>query len=110
VILYQSPNKIPFLRAFLIICFAFECLIEKRINEYLLLSIKYSVYFLNTTTGFLSSSRPIIPPGPYGGEIIKTTNGGNNWYRVLFDTTFRVKGIRFINNNTGFAVGGVLCR
>src|SRR3990172_13267329 len=66
----------------------------------------YSVYFLNTTTGFLSSSRPIIPPGPYGGEIIKTTNGGNNWYRVLFDTTFRVKGIRFINNNTGFAVGG----
>src|SRR4030095_1760395 len=66
----------------------------------------YSVYFINDNTGFLGSSRNLSQPNPRGGEIIRTTDGGSNWQRVLFDSTFRVKGFCFLDNNTGFAVGG----
>ncbi|MCI0449359.1 MAG: YCF48-related protein [Chlorobi bacterium] len=65
----------------------------------------FAVYFFNNSTGFLGSN--IYPNPPLiGGEIIRTSNGGDNWQRVLLDTNFRVKGFYFFDQNTGFAVGG----
>jgi photosystem II stability/assembly factor-like uncharacterized protein len=64
-----------------------------------------AVYFLNENTGFLGSNTDY--PYPYvGGEIIKTTNGGNNWNRVLLDSSLRAKDFYFFDNNNGIVVGG----
>jgi len=64
----------------------------------------HTVYFINNSVGFLGSN--IFTPPLIGGEIIRTSNGGDNWQRVLLDTNFRVKGFYFFDQNTGFAVGG----
>jgi len=66
-----------------------------------------SVYFINENTGFIGSSEPLPLSGNfYGGEIIRTTNGGTNWSRVLLDSNLRVKSFYFTDQNTGYAVGG----
>ena len=64
----------------------------------------HTVYFINNSVGFLGSN--IFTPPLIGGEIIRTSNGGDNWQRVLLDTNFRVEGFYFFDQNTGFAVGG----
>lgn len=66
-----------------------------------------SVYFLNESTGFLGTAVPLpINNNFYGGEIIRTTNSGVNWERVLLDSNLRVKSFYFLDQTTGFAVGG----
>jgi photosystem II stability/assembly factor-like uncharacterized protein len=66
-----------------------------------------SVYFINENTGFIGSSEPLPLSGNfYGGEIIRTTNGGTNWSRVLLDSNLRVKSFYFTDQNTGYAIGG----
>ena len=57
------------------------------------------IYFLNSNTGWVLSSY---------GVIMKTTSMGENWilqYTSITGENFR--GIQFINNNTGFIVGGL---
>jgi photosystem II stability/assembly factor-like uncharacterized protein len=66
----------------------------------------YAVYFINSFTGLIGSNSNNLP-AMVGGEIIRTTNGGGNWTRVLLDSNFRVKDFYFINSSTGFAVGGL---
>lgn len=40
------------------------------------------------------------------GYLLKTTNGGQNWYRVLSGTDHWLQDIFFINQTTGWIVGG----
>jgi photosystem II stability/assembly factor-like uncharacterized protein len=65
-----------------------------------------SVYFINSQTGFMSSVSNDIPVF-IGGEILRTSNGGSNWQRVLLDSNFRPRSFTFLNDNTGYAVGGL---
>jgi photosystem II stability/assembly factor-like uncharacterized protein len=39
------------------------------------------------------------------GKIIKTVNGGNNWYLVYADTNLQFWSLFFVNHNTGFVSG-----
>jgi photosystem II stability/assembly factor-like uncharacterized protein len=64
-----------------------------------------SVFFINAQTGFIASNS-LDFPFFRGGEIIRTTNGGQNWNRVLLDSNLRPKNIHFTDNNTGYVVGG----
>ncbi len=66
-----------------------------------------AVHFLNENTGLIGSAAPLpINNNFVGGEIIRTTNGGVNWQRVLLDSNLRVKSFYFLDQNTGFAIGG----
>lgn len=66
-----------------------------------------AVHFLNENTGLIGSAAPLpINNNFVGGEILRTTNGGVNWQRVLLDSNLRVKSFYFFDQNTGFAVGG----
>ncbi len=65
-----------------------------------------SVHFIDASTGLIGSNSRDLQVF-LGGEIIRTTNGGNNWSRVLLDSGFRVKDFYFINSSTGYAVGGL---
>ncbi len=65
----------------------------------------YSVYFLDSLTGFLGGSFP--------GKIFKTSNGGANWFECNIDTAFcpylylfPKYDFAFLNANTGYACGG----
>lgn len=64
-----------------------------------------SVYFINTQTGFVGGNSNNIPVF-IGGEIRRTTDGGINWQRVYLDTNLRVAGFHFLNDLTGYVVGG----
>ncbi len=62
------------------------------------------IYFLNTVTGFLTG---------YSGDILKSTNGGFNWFNTTIDTAycpilylFPKNDIYFVSSQTGFACGG----
>jgi len=61
----------------------------------------YSLFFLDSLNGFISSS---IPFGIKG--ILRTTNGGDNWIPEIFPVSgYRMNSIFFINNNYGWAAG-----
>ncbi|MBN1633961.1 MAG: T9SS type A sorting domain-containing protein [Ignavibacteria bacterium] len=55
----------------------------------------YSIYFINTQTGFV---------GGGNGIILKTTNGGISWIQQKPGSNNPVMDISFINSNIGFAV------
>lgn len=65
----------------------------------------HSVYFINNNTGFVGSQSDQFSTF-VGGEIIRTTNGGMDWNRVLLDTHGRISDFYFFDVNTGYAVGG----
>ncbi len=78
--------------------------VEQNSNSSFYLS---AIYFLNENTGLIGSAAPLpINNNFVGGEIIRTTNGGTNWQRVLLDSNLRVKSFYFLDQNTGFAIGG----
>ncbi len=67
-------------------------------------AILNTICFINHQTGFISG---------YNGQIYRTTNSGINWSNSYIDTTsclylFPKNDIYFINQQTGFACGGVL--
>lgn len=70
-------------------------------SEYLL----YSVYFIDNSTGFVGSRSNNLSQF-IGGQIIRTSNGGQSWQQVFQDTNLRVGSFHFINSTTGFVVGG----
>ena len=55
-----------------------------------------SLYFINSTVGFLCGE---------GGIIMKTTNGGDNWSTLTSGTTEILWDIEFADADTGYAVG-----
>lgn len=56
-----------------------------------------SVFFINGKDGFVSGNN---------GGIYKTTNSAKSWTKLNSTVNLPIRGIYFINNNTGFAVGG----
>lgn len=54
-----------------------------------------NLYFLNENTGFGSG-------GSFGGEIIKTTNGGVNW-NFIYQDSYAKHSMVFMNSLTGFS-------
>jgi len=53
--------------------------------------------FVNDSTGFAISN---------SGRIIKTTNGGKNWVQLNSPTTLSLKAVQFLDDKTGFIIGG----
>ncbi len=68
-----------------------------------------SVYFYDQNTGYIAGRILIIDSNTVDAEpkIIKTTNGGVNWFSTLNDSGITLRAIYFINPNTGFATGGL---
>jgi photosystem II stability/assembly factor-like uncharacterized protein len=64
----------------------------------------FCMHFVDFSTGFISVER--FQNTIFAHGIYKTTNGGINWSFVYSNSdTLTVQGIKFINNNTGFAAG-----
>lgn len=59
--------------------------------------VLWDIYFINSSTGFAVGDSAII---------IKTTNGGTNWFTVKPPGYGELFTIKFINANTGWAGGG----
>ncbi len=65
-----------------------------------------SITFINTNTGFAGGEQ-WGKNFTYKGVIFRTTNAGNNWNIVFLDTNLIIYNIHFIDNITGYAVGGL---
>ena len=63
------------------------------------------VVFVNAQTGFMVEKWTFTPPG---SRILKTTNGGVNWFNNYEPSNSGVADIFFLNSQTGFAAGGRL--
>ena len=67
----------------------------------------YSIHFFDANTGIMGTASSLWNLSVFrGGEIVRTTNGGENWTKVLTDSNFRFKNFYFTDENTGYAVGG----
>ncbi len=53
-----------------------------------------NLYFLNANTGFASG-------GSFGGEVIRTTNGGVNW-NLIYTDSYAKHSMIFLNAQTGY--------
>lgn len=64
----------------------------------------YSVYFLNSQTGFIAGNKWY---STYSSEglLLKTTNAGLNWFIPTTDTLIPLYSIQFLNSQTGFVLG-----
>jgi hypothetical protein len=60
------------------------------------------IFFADTITGFITVPDTITE---MMNAIIKSTDGGSSWSKVLYDTTIRIRNLFFPSLNTGFAVG-----
>ena len=58
-----------------------------------------SIYFIDDNNGFAVGE---------SGSIMRTTNGGNNWYEQTTLTVYDLRDVYFINLNTGWIVGHYL--
>lgn len=56
----------------------------------------FRIRFLDDETGFITGNK---------GIILKTINGGLNWYKVLTNTNDLIFDLAFIDSKKGFAVG-----
>jgi photosystem II stability/assembly factor-like uncharacterized protein len=61
----------------------------------------YSIFFINSDFGFLAGGND----DDSSGFIYNTVNGGSNWNLVYSDTLGMINQLKFVNSNTGFAVG-----
>ena len=53
--------------------------------------------FINDSTGYAVSIK---------GRIVKTTNAGKNWVQLNSPTTLQLQAIQFLDEKTGFVIGG----
>ncbi len=56
----------------------------------------FKVKFIDEQTGFITGNK---------GLILKTINGGINWYKVITNTTTLIFDVDFFDSRRGFAVG-----
>ena len=67
-----------------------------------------SLHFINPVTGFIAGRILILGQTFVAKPIIlKTTNGGGTWNSLLSDSGYTLRSVYFINENTGFASGGL---
>jgi len=57
------------------------------------------LFFVNENIGFVSCSDK---------SILKTTDGGGNWVEYYLDTEYPLNSLFFVNEDTGYAIGGCL--
>jgi photosystem II stability/assembly factor-like uncharacterized protein len=57
----------------------------------------HSICFPSANTGYIAG---------WGSELIKTTDGGNNWFHLYCNITIDIQCVYFINNDIGWIVGG----
>ncbi len=62
----------------------------------------YSIFFIDSNTGWIVTGRGVGQN--YQGEILKSTNGGNNWF-VVYSDNIGFSDVRFVNTLTGWATG-----
>jgi photosystem II stability/assembly factor-like uncharacterized protein len=60
------------------------------------------VFFTDMNTGFIAAAYNL---NPLFGRILKTTDGGDNWFIVPIPVTQQIWEIHFINSSTGYASG-----
>ncbi len=67
-----------------------------------------SFYFNNSNTGY-AAGRILILGQNFSAKplILKTTNSGGTWNSLLTDSGYTLLSINFINENTGYASGGL---
>jgi photosystem II stability/assembly factor-like uncharacterized protein len=72
------------------------------------------IFFVNQTTGFIAGGMVLVPPTSplYAASIVlKTTDAGNSWIKVYYDTNQNVQKhfstITFSDQNTGYVGGGL---
>ncbi|MEJ2617948.1 MAG: YCF48-related protein [Ignavibacteriaceae bacterium] len=56
----------------------------------------YTIDFVNENTGWLAG---------YIGNLLKTTDGGENWISIEIEESWNINQIDFINDSTGWGVG-----
>ncbi|MCX6159675.1 MAG: hypothetical protein NTY74_16965 [Ignavibacteriae bacterium] len=65
----------------------------------------YDGVFVNPLTGWVVGTNTTS----YRNEILKTTNGGNNWFeQITGDISWENRCLSFLNSNTGWVGGGAL--
>jgi hypothetical protein len=64
----------------------------------------YSINFQSTSIGYATGWQWFIPPNPEEGFILKTADGGSNWFEQYRDNG-ALYSIFFVNDTTGWAVG-----
>jgi photosystem II stability/assembly factor-like uncharacterized protein len=60
------------------------------------------VFFTNANTGFIAAAHTTNQDY---GRILRTSNGGSNWYNVPLEVSQHMTTVYFINSNTGYACG-----
>ena len=55
-----------------------------------------AIQFVNSTTGYATGD---------GGTVLKTTDAGSTWNRLNTEVLFDLKGLFFLNADTGWVVG-----
>ena len=60
------------------------------------------VFFTDMNTGYIAVAYNF---NPFFGRILKTTDGGDNWFIVPIPVTQQIWNIYFINSSTGYASG-----
>ncbi len=63
-----------------------------------------SISFPNNNIGYAVGFQMVGPPNPFIGLIMKTTDGGSNWFQQ-YDGLNELRSVFFINENLGWAVG-----
>ncbi len=63
-----------------------------------------NVLFTNANTGFITAGGNLVNPS-IRGKILKTTNGGEDWYNIPLPVDKHMTMLFFINASTGYATG-----
>ena len=63
-----------------------------------------SIFFINNNIGWVAGKK-LIDFNQYVGEILKTSDGGDNWTTVYTDSTQIVSSIYFVTENIGWCTG-----
>lgn len=61
-----------------------------------------NIYFINENTGWICAGKS--EGQGYTGAVLKTFNGGSNWFQIVSDS-IKFTAIQFVDNNTGFTTG-----
>lgn len=65
------------------------------------------VQFVNANIGWIVGGTEYYgPPNNFTAVVLKTIDGGLNWFQQISDTTYFLNDVFFVDENIGWAVGG----
>ena len=88
----------------LIVFILYQSLYSQWFQSYNIDYVEFNkIQFVNELTGYIVGE----DLNNYGGVILKTTDGGNNWMNLTADSLFPIEifALSFLNSNTGFVSG-----